>query len=96
MRTSIHNWRSLEETARLHYAIGGAEVADVYLRAAEAEEALETLEGQLEKRFEVQLEQSEFRADLLEEILELCKRPGPKAELVKAIKAAFENSYVEL
>jgi hypothetical protein len=53
-------------------------------------------EGVMEKRFEVQLEQSEFRAQLLTEILELCEQHGSKAELVKAIKLVVENSFVEL
>lgn len=53
-------------------------------------------ESEMEKRYESPLEQSEFRAQLIEEILALCERPGSKKELVAAIKTAYENSYVEL
>ena len=53
-------------------------------------------EEQMEKRYESPLEQSEFRAQLLQEILALCDQAGTKVELVKAIKLALENSYVEL
>ena len=42
------------------------------------------------------LEQSEFRAQLIQEIIELCDKSGSKKDLVAAIKTALENSYVEL
>ena len=48
------------------------------------------------ERYEIQLEQSEFRAQLIQEIIELCDKPGGKKDLVAAIKTALENSYVEL
>lgn len=55
---------------------------------------LDGIEARLEKHYERQLEQSEFRGQLLEEIVELCaKKPG---RLAKAITSAIENSYVEL
>ena len=53
-------------------------------------------EAEMEKRYESPLEQSEFRAQLIKEIIELCDRPGSKKDLVSAIKMALENSYVEL
>ena len=53
-------------------------------------------EAEMEKRYESPLEQSEFRAQLIKEIIELCDRPGSKKDLVVAIKMALENSYVEL
>ena len=53
-------------------------------------------EDKIEKHYESPLEQSEFRAQLLREILELCKKSGSKADLVRAIKLAMEASYVEL
>ena len=53
-------------------------------------------EAEMEKRYESPLEQSDFRAQLLEEIFALCKRSGSKKELVAAINSAYENSYVEL
>ena len=53
-------------------------------------------EAEMEKRYEIQLEQSEFRAQLIQEIIELCDKPGSKKDLVAAIKTALENSYVEL
>ena len=49
-----------------------------------------------EKRYERSLEQSEFRAQLIQEIIELCDKSGSKKDLVAAIKTALENSYVEL
>lgn len=60
------------------------------------QETPEEIEARLEKSYKSPLEQSEFRAQLIELILALCKRPGTKAELVKAISMAVENSYVEL
>ena len=53
-------------------------------------------EEEMEKRYESPLEQSEFRAQLIEEIIALCDKPGSKKDLVVAIKMALENSYVEL
>lgn len=53
-------------------------------------------EADMEQRYEIQLEQSEFRAQLIQEIIELCDKPGDKKDLVAAIKTALENSYVEL
>ena len=53
-------------------------------------------EDEIEKRYESPLEQSEFRAQLIQEIIALCDRPGSKKDLVAAIKMALENSYVEL
>ena len=53
-------------------------------------------EAEMKKRYESPLEQSEFRAQLIQEIIALCDRPGSKKDLVSAIKMALENSYVEL
>jgi len=53
-------------------------------------------EAEMEKRNESLLEQSEFRAQLIQEIIDLCDKPGSKKALVAAIKMALENSYVEL
>lgn len=53
-------------------------------------------EAEIEKRYESPLEQSEFRAQLIQEILALCDTSGNKKDLVAAIKMALENSYVEL
>lgn len=53
-------------------------------------------EAEMEERYESPLEQSEFRAQLIQEIIALCDKPGSKKELVAAIKMALENSYVEL
>ena len=53
-------------------------------------------EAEMEKRYESPLEQSEFRAQLIQEIIELCDKPGSNKDLVAAIKMALENSYVEL
>ena len=53
-------------------------------------------EAEMEKRYESPLEQSEFRAQLIQEIIELCDKSGSKKDLVAAIKTALENSYVEL
>ena len=53
-------------------------------------------ESEMQKRYESPLEQSEFRAQLIQEIIELCNKPGSKKDLVTAIKTALENSYVEL
>ena len=59
-------------------------------------ETPEEVESRLEKTYESALEQSEFRAQLIQEIIALCDKPGNKKDLVVAIKMALENSYVEL
>lgn len=54
-------------------------------------------EARLEKRYESAMEQSEFRAQAIDEILELCKASGgTRRDLIKAIQALVEDSYVEL
>lgn len=65
-------------------------------RLAEFEETPEQVEARLDRYYESALEQSEFRAQLIQEIVALCDREGTKKDLVKAIKTALENSYVEL
>lgn len=66
------------------------------LDALASKETAEEIEAQFNKTFESAMEQSEFRAGLIEEIIALCDAPGPRKDLVSAIKAALENSYVEL
>ena len=59
-------------------------------------ETPEEVESRLEKTYESALEQSEFRAQLIQEIIALCNKPGTEKDLVAEIKSALENSYVEL
>lgn len=59
-------------------------------------ETPEEVESRLEKTYESALEQSEFRAQLIQEIIALWDKSGSKKDLVTAIKSALENSYVEL
>ena len=59
-------------------------------------ETPEEVESRLEKTYESALEQSKFRAQLIQEIIALCNKPGTKKDLVAEIKSALENSYVEL
>lgn len=66
------------------------------LRKLSDQESPASIEQRLEKQYESALEQSEFRAQLIRAIIEMCALPGTKAELVKSIKAELENSYVEL
>lgn len=89
-------YRTDEELSRMWYLVGAPDLADVYARAHDAETALEELESKFERQYEAQLEQSEFRRELLERIIELCDEGGTKKELVAAIKTALENSFVEL
>ena len=64
------------------------------------DEIVEDVESDIEKRYESALEQSEFRAEALSEVLDLCKnspcRYKETKELIKAIQDYIENSYVEL
>ncbi|MBK6587890.1 MAG: hypothetical protein IPG22_06200 [Acidobacteria bacterium] len=60
------------------------------------EETAEEIESRLEKTYARVIEQSEFRAQLIQEVIALCDRPGSKKDLISAIKSALENSYVEL
>ena len=61
------------------------------------QETGEEAEARLEKSYESAMEQSEFRAQAIQEILELCEASGgTRRDLVKAIRALVENSYVEL
>jgi len=89
-------YRTDEELERLWYMVGATDISEAFRRAGEAESLLESLEGDFEKRYEVQLEQSEFRRELIERIVEMCSQEGTKKDLVKAIKTALENSFVEL
>ena len=66
------------------------------LEALYGKETPEEIEARLERTYESALEQSEFRAQLIQEIIGLCDQAGTKKDLVKAIKYALENSYVEL
>ena len=93
----MNHWNyTTEELARLWRNVGNQDIAEAYERLADAEKELEELEARVEKENEVQLEQSEFRRVLIERIVELCGQEGTKKDLVKAIKTALENSYVEL
>lgn len=85
----MNHWNyTTEELARLWRNVGNQDIAEAYERLADAEEELE--------ENEVQLEQSEFRRELIERIVEMCGQEGTKKDLVKAIKTALENSFVEL
>lgn len=60
-------------------------------------EDAEEVEARVERSYESALEQSKFRRDLIERILEMCDEIGEtKKDLVKNIQTAVENSYVEL
>ena len=60
-------------------------------------ESEEDIECRLDKTYEVKLEQSEFRAQLLNDIIELVESAdGSREDLEKSIMTAVENSYVEL
>lgn len=63
-------------------------------------ESAEEVESRIAKSYESPLEQSEFRAQALVEILELCDKSPDRyretKELIAAIRATVENSYVEL
>jgi len=61
-----------------------------------ADELADRLARPTEAEMEKPLEQSEFRAQLIQEIIELCDKSGSKKDLVAAIKTALGNSYVEL
>ena len=61
----------------------------------ELAEAKKELEEEIRSN-EAALEQSNFRQDLLEEVLNLLKTTGNKKTLVVAIKSAYENSQVGL
>lgn len=93
----MNHWNyTTEELARLWRNVGNQDIAEAYERLADAEKELEELEARVEKEKERQLEQSEFRRELIEKIVELCGQEGTKKDLVKAIKTALENSFVEL
>ncbi len=93
----MNHWNyTTEELARLWRNVGNQDIAEAYERLADAENELEELEARVEKENEVQLEQSEFRRELIERIVEMCGQEGTKKDLVKAIKTALENSFVEL
>lgn len=89
----MNHWNyTTEELARLWRNVGNQDIAEAYERIVELEE----LEDRVEKENEVALEQSEFRRELIERIVEMCGQEGTKKDLVNAIKTALENSYVEL
>lgn len=89
----MYHWNyTTEELARLWRNVGNQDIAEAYERIVELEE----VEARVEKENEVALEQSEFRRELIERIVEMCGQGGTKKDLVNAIKTALENSYVEL
>lgn len=93
----MNHWNyTTEELARLWRNVGNQDIAEAYERLADAENELEELEARVEKENEAALEQSEFRRELIERIVEMCSQAGTKKDLVKAITTALENSYVEL
>lgn len=59
-------------------------------------ETEEEMSERFEKSYESAMEQSEFRAQCISEILELCEQGGTAKELKARIKSLVENSYVEL
>lgn len=61
-----------------------------------AQETGEETAARLEKSYERAMEQSEFRAQAISEILEICEQGGTAKELKARIKTLVENSYVEL
>lgn len=91
---------TLAETLKLH----GGEIPYLILQRIESliedhDEKILEIETELteaNKRLELISEQNYFKEQLLEEILELCKCKGKKADLVKSINKALEDSYVEL
>lgn len=87
-----HRNYTTEELARLWRNVGNQDIAEAYERIVELEE----VEARVEKENEFALEQSEFRRELIERIVEMCGQGGTKKDLVNAIKTALENSYVEL
>lgn len=48
-----------------------------------------------DKYYESAMEQSQFRADVIEQILQVCKE-NPRSKICKQIQLIVENSYVEL
>jgi len=86
-------YRTDQENERLWYAAGFTEMAELYDERAQNE----GLDEWLEKAYESPLEQSEFRRQLIKEIIALCDNgTTTRKELVRVIKSALENSYVEL
>ena len=82
----MNHWNyTTEELARLWRNVGNQDIAEAYERLVDAE-----------KENELALEQSEFRRELIERIVEMCGQAGTKKDLVKAITTALKNSYVEL
>jgi|LakMenEpi03Aug12_release.lakeMendotaPanAssembly.Ray.scaffolds.fasta_scaffold3582251_1 hypothetical protein len=63
-------------------------------------EELELKEEKLDKYYESSMEQSSFRAEVIEYILQACNDKDPRytetKELIKEINQIVENSYVEL
>jgi len=60
-------------------------------------ESEEDIESRLEKDYEHKMEQSDFRAQLLTDIIELIERAsGSRKDLERAIMLAIEDSDVEL
>lgn len=66
------------------------------LNGLAGQETPKAIEARLEKEYESAMEQSEFRAQVIQEILEICEQGGTVKELKALIKALIENSYVEL
>ena len=87
---------SAEEFIKYYYDVASKEQIQDFIHSMD-EELKETEEWneKLRSEYDKQEEQIYFRQELLETIMELVEQKGSKKDLVKAIKMAAENSYVE-
>lgn len=94
MNAAMLNNLTIEEKLRFGVTLSGNDLEEFAL------ETQREAERCLEKCHESPLEQSEFRAEALREILAICKhsprRYKETKELIQRIESYIENSYVEL
>jgi hypothetical protein len=95
--------KSLQYKEFLKYKLDSAslyEIEDIFAKLVDAYEELELKEVKLDKYYESAMEQSSFRAEVIEYILQACNDKDPcyteTKELIKEINQIVENSYVEL
>jgi hypothetical protein len=95
--------KSLHYKEFLKYKLSSAslyEIEDIFAKLVDDYEELELKEEKLDKYYESSMEQSSFRAEVIEYILQACNDKDPRytetKELIKEINQIVENSYVEL
>ena len=92
----LDNISNLSDKEFIKYCI---QDENVKIRVESLLDSLKELEEEIEserKRIEILSEQITFRDEFIEFVMKKCNESGSKKDLVKQIKLALDNSYIEL